>query len=830
MNEKELEQEFINTKKVEFENYRDSLEKESEATDVEKEYIVGCYTKEGWEEIHTLLTSDGTSEDYIPSKSVSCPNDIKHSKTRGTYSLTDEEVEVLKNHPLVEYVNINAVKYPGTYATDPLQVMEATKFYRYDSTVKHQKNITTSGIRPSNPGVDLLNRGSWQLLRHKQNSCPWVALQDADAVIDDRHQQYGDGSDVDVIVCDQDMWFGHIEFQNNLGTGPQNYRGGNVLPGKGSCDLLDLILDSPYYLDPDFFDADAANRLMTRWDGTIVPVESFARNWWGQNSTTYRSAKFVSIANGGTATGNNDFGTLSVNSNYTRAVSNGSNTSYHSGQGFHGTPCASQAYGRQYGWAYNANKWFINLYGTNSHTFEFGFDIQKIFHQIKPINPTYGTKDPTISSNSWSNRFEPASSGYYWFRPAAIDGSVNGTSYSSKPAFMNNYNSNTRAAPYTPNSTITAGAELVDSGVIFVCAAGNRHQKIVNSNHADYNNYDASSQGRALENSTSTSLYGNGMSGQTYLRTHNRIGFPAQIGVNTSTSPHTYRTISVGALDDLFTNGKERLASYSNRGEGVDVYACSDYTLGASDDSYPGTITNRYDQYYTIGGSQSAQSRDCLFNGTSSACPIFAGLLATKVQYNRSWTIADCKTWINSITPRPTTDFYYATEPITATGSEWSDTYGAWESSAITAWDKLAGNEPSDLFEAEIASTNTYREGVTINILVTTDASDGTYYFTCEKDDFASNIVSSDFATNSLTGSFTVASGTGTISLPIATNVVNEGETESFRLRIRTGSVSGDVVATSQDFIIENAPEPNPFVFATGEGLSFSGAISITFE
>ena len=85
MNEKELEQEFINTKKVEFENYRDSLEKESEATDVEKEYIVGCYTKEGWEEIHTLLTSDGTSEDYIPSKSVSCPNDIKHSKTRGTY-------------------------------------------------------------------------------------------------------------------------------------------------------------------------------------------------------------------------------------------------------------------------------------------------------------------------------------------------------------------------------------------------------------------------------------------------------------------------------------------------------------------------------------------------------------------------------------------------------------------------------------------------------------------------------------------------------------------------------------------------------------------------
>ena len=44
-----------------------------------------------------------------------------------------------------------------------------------------------------------------------------------------------------MIVCDQDAWFGHIEFQNNLG-GPQNYTGGNPLPGSGTCDLLDLVL------------------------------------------------------------------------------------------------------------------------------------------------------------------------------------------------------------------------------------------------------------------------------------------------------------------------------------------------------------------------------------------------------------------------------------------------------------------------------------------------------------------------------------------------------------------------------------------------------------
>ena len=84
-----------------------------------------------------------------------------------------------------------------------------------------------------------------------------------------------------------------------------------------------------------------------------------ARAWWSNNSTTYRSAKFVSSGNGGSATGVNDFGVLSINSSYTRARSNGSNTAYQTGFGFHGTPCASQTYGRQYGWAYNSNKFGI---------------------------------------------------------------------------------------------------------------------------------------------------------------------------------------------------------------------------------------------------------------------------------------------------------------------------------------------------------------------------------------------------------------------------------------------------------------------------------------
>ena len=32
------------------------------------------------------------------------------------------------------------------------------------------------------------------------------------------------------------------------------------------------------------------------------------------------------------------------------------------GTGFHATPCMSQAYGKTAGWAFNANKWNLNLY------------------------------------------------------------------------------------------------------------------------------------------------------------------------------------------------------------------------------------------------------------------------------------------------------------------------------------------------------------------------------------------------------------------------------------------------------------------------------------
>lgn len=692
-----------------FQEYKDSLPKEPTDPNSKKEYIVGCYTPDDWIHIHEVLMQDGTLEDNIPSDSIECVNDYKHSPIRGRYLLTDDEADQLRNHDRVQYVDINGAKYPGTYEIDPRKLQDFDKEFRYDSTVKCVRDNAGYGfsnyglITSGTPDSTLKNRASWQIRRHMQQADPWNG--NDNALIEDRLQQYGTGKDVDLIVCDQDMWFGHIEFQNNLG-GPSNYIGGNVLPGNGTCDLLDLVLDGPYYLDRDFFDANPSKK-ETRWDGTIVPTEAAAQAWWGNNSTDHRSAKYVSPSNGGTATGNNDFGSIVVNSGYLRATCNGSNTAYHTGSNYHGTPCASQAYGRQYGWAYNANKWFLNLYGSFNIGFEAGFDMIKIFHQIKPINVIRGDKDPTITSHSWAYKDTPLQIGYYYYRQG--DNGTGGVSYNvfdwmqgTQPEFMTNMTEGQIRHEFQPGTMLTAGDEMIDAGVIVVCSAGNTNQKLVKADHPDYNNYYSSSDGTPL----SSSRVGFGNFG--FYRTINRQGFPGQIGSSGIGTERIYKTIAVGALDDdnrAGGTGDEQKTNYSNKGNLVDCYAAADFTLSACDNNWPSATRiayNRNDAFYTINSQQSVESKDAQFNGTSSACPIACGLIATKLEYNRTWTYADIKNWlVNNVGTMPSDNFYYGTEETSATSLGWSDYNAVHDDAPIVIWDALTGNEPTPPPEPE---------------------------------------------------------------------------------------------------------------------------------
>ena len=633
----------------------------------EKYYQIGTHTVEQWHEIHNELIAETSGLSNVPDRCVACHDEKAHSPTRGTFLLTDEEAATLKADTRIKFINIDYMSYPETFRPPPeeLQSSSVQLLDRWQGNVKVYREFKVSNTLPVTPDATDINRTGYQLLRPMQKLDPWVDGSLADnAVVNSNIQQAGDGKDVDVIVADDGAgWIGHPEFQNNTtGAKPTGYTGGNKLPGEGTCDVLDLVLDAPYYLDPDYFDADPDNRLTTRWDGTTVPVESFARGWW--TSTANRSAVFNAA--------NPSAGAIPfITSSYTRAYCNGSNTAQ-SSVGEHCTPCMALTYGRTQGWAYNANKWALNLYGTNGSDIEYGFDIQKIFHQTKPVNPLYGTQDPTVSSNSWGYRASKGDNpGWYHFRE---DSPVTYAGTGAEPRFISHMGSQGDLGRWKSemktNSLTTALDELIDSGVLFVCAAGNSNQKQVNWGHQDFDNYISNASDTTLENSSyfefSVEVTG----------TTNRRGFPQQGGktVAPGTGEVTYKTINIGALDDDFNAGLEAKVGYSDRGNGIDMYMPADGTLAAnrsytSEGRYPDT----YPGFTANSGSGAGVPEDCAFGGTSAACPVAAGFISTLVGLNRNWTHEDVKTYLATLDAQDASVFYYGTESTSAIDNNWLD-------------------------------------------------------------------------------------------------------------------------------------------------------------
>ena len=705
-----------------------------------KVYCVVCANASDWNEIHDYIINENEI-DGIPNRKIEC-TDLKKTCNRiASYMISDAEAEQLKTHPKVIGVNLDEGYYEGTYKGRDTYVTSSppsNKTPRYGVDVRISRDNSQSGYY-SGSSTGWLRKTAAQIHRHENFVNAWKNTNDDDIITDDP-EQFGDGTDVDVIVCDSAAWFGHIEFIKT-GTGePTNFTGTNPLKSgfatsatTGVCGVLDVILDGPYYIDPDFFEANPGSRLTTRWDGTKVPVESVARAWWGNESTTYRSAKYVSSnITGGTATvgSNEDFGTISISSYYTRAAMNGSNTSLHSGQydgsiASHGTPCMSQSYGKTHGWAYNANKWFISIiWATGAIGTSILYEVQKVFHDLKPNRSSDNTKNPTVSSNSWGSTRTFSDGSYAYWRTNG-DGtgeetiSVSGTSIS--PEWLDNFSANNKHAYWVPptNSTQVEGASMLDSGVIFLGSSGNNNNQQVKGDHPNYNNYVSTSSSRTLSTAQLSS------------EMVNRVANPNCIGNVPNYNGggvDVYRTFNVGALDDdQVSNGDgsyyEHKATYSNMGNAVDFYTIGDASIAALGGGSGGYNRNdssyRLDSNYNIvssGGTLSLTSQDRFFNGTSSACPVGAGLFATKLQYKRDWIWSNLKTWLeDKVTDQSSdTDFFQGTEATSSSDSNWSSTRNLQGGSRTILWDALTGSEGTTEFK--ISGSNLTFTGVKIKL------------------------------------------------------------------------------------------------------------------
>jgi len=838
------------------------LEKVPDDPTVSKQYVIGCHNAADWQYIHHVLITEGTGEADFPSNSVQCIDACNHSPTRGRYILTDEEADTIKNHPKVWYIHPDFSRYQGTYKPPTHEIICSAKYNRYNSNRRQYRDMQAS--MPYTPTDAEAGRSGYQLSRCMQVDDPWWSetgtyLTKNDVVLNQKIQQFGDGSDVDLIITDTEAWYGHPEFintairstatndgYNSTGSGPSNYRGGNRLPGNGYCDVLDVYLDAPYLIDRDFFDADAGNRLTTRWDGTIVPQESIARAWWASNSLSARSSKFVSPSNGGTATGLNDFGVINSGSQwsgYTRARCNGSNTAYCTGSATHATQCMGVSYGRSYGWAYNANKWHINNIGTNAVSIEGSADLIKVLHNCKPNNSSFGTKDPTVTSNSWGYRstshynVSSATPVYIFFRHGqgqtgtVANSSASYTSSSTMPNCIRDvgrYGDGDRMkGEMLQNSMVTAWDEMVDAGVITVVASGNSNQKQVQPNHPDFDNFWTSGT------ATNTNL-----TSHTHLEfsiscynTMNRPGFPQQVGRHTDSNGNLVlnKVINMGALDHAYqTTGHERKVNYSDMGNGIDCYTPADdamgptrgssYSEGIHPETYPGLSVTAYDDD---------------FGGTSSACPVAAGMIATKLQYNRAWLWSDVKTWILNLTQQDPNKFYVGTEATTVNDTNWLDTVHMNGGSPIVMYDKATGQEPSGAFGSIQSSNYTITEGDTLTVTIyAAGVPSATYYYSVEGipgEDFTPP--AGGFNPSGITGNFSY-SGAGNATFDIVTTtdlITATEETARIRIRIRENAVNGPIVATTDDIIVNGTADPVPFQFASG-GAQWGGGVIVTFQ
>jgi hypothetical protein len=235
------------------------------------------------------------------------------------------------------------------------------------------------------------------------------------------------------------------------------------------------------------------------------------------------------------------------------------------------------------------------------------------------------------------------------------------------------------------NSYTVALDELIAAGVIFVAASGNSNQKQVDSDHPDYNNYITATNGGNLENSSFTEF------GLAVTGTTNRRGFPQQGGMYTNNGERVYPVINIGALDDDYKTSKEAKVSYSDRGNSIDVYAPADGTLAANRNYSPSwNRSDTYPQYRQSAGTAPTIATDTAFSGTSAACPVAAGFIATVLEHNRDWAWQDVKTWLQTLDVQDSSDFYYGTESDTVNTANWLD------------YESLEGGDARVLYQGKI--------------------------------------------------------------------------------------------------------------------------------
>lgn len=285
----------------------------------------------------------------------------------------------------------------------------------------------------------------------------------------------------------------------------------------------------------------------------------------------------------------------------------------------HGTHVAGIAAGKTYGWAKNSRIYSMKLRGLEGSgdsntgiTITDTFDLIKLWHRNKPVNPITGAKRPTIVNMSWGffSTFSNINGGNY--RGLLWEGTTRRTDYGMIGS--------TDGVDYYFGVRIPSVdadiEEMIDEGIHVVVAAGNDYQKVDIESGPDYNNY---FNGKGLD------IFGNIIDVSYFY--------------HRGSSPYSTEALIVGSTDSVvFNSTTEQKSVFSNCGPGVDLYAPGTRIMSAC------SSTNAFsnDEAYYLNSS----FRQLNISGTSMAAPQVCGVGALFLQLNPKLTPADLKTRI----------------------------------------------------------------------------------------------------------------------------------------------------------------------------------------
>lgn len=281
----------------------------------------------------------------------------------------------------------------------------------------------------------------------------------------------------------------------------------------------------------------------------------------------------------------------------------------------HGTHVAAIATGRTFGWAKNARIYSVKVNGLEGAgdtgtgiSIADCFDVIKLWHRNKPIDPATGFKRPTIVNMSWGYSLTYSSVSQVVYRGntftdanTTTDAAYRWTNY----GLVNLTNGANFVTNFRSGAVDVDIQELLDEGVHVVIAGGNNYHKIDTPGGLDYDNS---------------------------FRTGG-----VDYNYHQGSSPLDQDAIKVGNIDSTTFNAVQDQKAYSSEtGPGIDFWAPGSNVVSACSN------TNAFG---AVAYSKDSGFKQVNLSGTSMAAPQVCGLGALYLQINPGTNPAELKKW-----------------------------------------------------------------------------------------------------------------------------------------------------------------------------------------